>query len=139
MRATGFDQARLSEQIEVGVYRVIQQGVANVIQHAEAKKLRIDLTWSDSELTFSLADDGVGFDVDNPKEGPSTGHFGVVSLRDRIERLLGALDIESQPSMGTTVRGRVPLIAESPRPTSVQISNYVIDYRPPGEDTGQEG
>ena len=125
---TGFDkEERLSEEVEIGIYRVIQQGAANVIQHAQAKRLLIDITWSDSELTFSLADDGVGFDVNNPKENPSTGHFGVVNLRDRIERLLGTFQIESQVSVGTTIRGRVPVVNENARPKVRQISTFILD------------
>ena len=138
LRATGFDKERLPEDVETGVYRVVQQALNNTIQHAQAKQLLIDLRWSDSELSFSLVDDGVGFDVDNPKENPTTGHFGLANLRDRTERLMGRLEIESQSSVGTTVRGRVPVVNEAPRPKETQTSIYVFDNRQPVEDE-QEG
>ena len=127
LRTTGFDLERLPENVEIGVYRVIQQGVANVIKHAQATVLRVDLTWSDSELSFSLIDDGVGFDVENPKESPATGHFGLVNLRDRTESMMGSIEIESKASAGTTIRGRVPVANEVPRPKEGQTAVYVLN------------
>ena len=129
LRSMGFDKERLPEHLETTVYRVIQQGVTNVMQHAQAKKLLIDLTWADSELSFTLSDDGTGFDVDNPGESPATGHFGLVNLRDRMERQMGTLEIESQISRGTTLRGRVPVVNETVRPTEVRTSVFVLNNR----------
>ena len=127
MQTKGFDKERLHEDLEIGVYRVIQQGIANVIQHVQAKKLRIELVWSDSAVTFSLTDDGVGFDVNAPKESPTTGHFGLANLRDRTERLRGTLEIESKESAGTTIRGKVPVVTSTPRPTEVQTYTYLLN------------
>ena len=87
----------------------------------------IRVKWADSHLAFSLADDGVGFDVDNPKESPATGHLGLASLRDRIERLMGTIEIESQVSAGNTLRGRVPLINEAHRPQQREVSTYLLN------------
>ena len=131
LRATGFDTDRLAENIEIGVYRVIQQGVDNAIKHAQAKKILIDLVWSEPELTFSLSDDGRGFDVSNPKESPSTGHFGLVNLRDRIEGLQGTFEIESQPSVGTTMRAKVPVPGNKPRPRTMETSIVVLNNQEP--------
>ena len=107
--ATGFDEDRLEEGIEICLYRVIQQGLANVIQHAQAKQVTIDLRWDNDEVTLMLSDDGVGFDVLNPKESHLTGHFGLANLKDRIERFLGRMEIESQPGKGTTFRAKIPV------------------------------
>ena len=126
LRATGFDKDRLPEEIEISVYRVIQQGLDNVIQHAQADKVNIDLTWSDLELTLSLSDDGVGFDVDNPGQSPRTGHFGLVNLRDRIERHLGTIELDSVLGEGTTLRARIPVITGGSRPAAVENSTYVL-------------
>ena len=82
--------------------------MTNTIQHAEAKQLRIDLSWKDDELLLYMSDDGRGFDVNNPGETPQSGHFCLVNFRDRIASLKGTLEIESQPGVGTTIRARVP-------------------------------
>ena len=134
LTTTGFDSELLPEDVAIAVFRVIQQGINNVVKHAQAKSLRIELTWSDSELSFSVVDDGVGFDVENPKESPSTGHFGLVNLRDRIERLLGTFEIESQLSGGTKLAGKVPVLSESPRPKERQTLSLIINNRQPGEE-----
>ncbi len=124
--ATGFGQDRLNEDFEIGLYRVIQQGVDNVIQHAQAKMLKIQLTWSTSEVILIMSDDGIGFDVANPNESPLTGHFGLASLRDRIERFLGRMEIKSQPLKGTTLRARIPVVSDAPRPEESRVSTFLL-------------
>ena len=106
--SSGIEHQRFPEEAEINLYRVVQQGVTNTIQHAEAKQLRIDLTWKDDELSLYMHDDGRGFDVKNPEETPQSGHFGLVNFRDRIASIKGTLEIESQLSVGTTIRVRVP-------------------------------
>ena len=79
-RTTGFDDdVRLPGELEIALYRITQQRTLNTIHHARARKLSIDLSWSGSEIALSLDDDGIGFDIDNPPEGPDTGHFGLVN------------------------------------------------------------
>ncbi len=124
--ATGFGEDRLDEGIEIGLYRVIQQGVDNVIQHAQAKKVTIDLRWTGDEVTLVLADDGVGFDVLNPDESPLTGHFGLANLKDRIERFLGRMVIESQPGKGTTLRARIPVVGAGPATEESLVSTHFL-------------
>ncbi len=131
LRTTGFGKDRLPESTEIGVDRVIQQCVANVIKHSQAKLLKVDLTWGESELTFAVADNGMGFDPASPRESPATGHFGLVNLWDRMEALMGSLKIESQPGAGTTLTGRVPLISDSPRPRDSQISRFIMSNEEP--------
>ena len=129
LRARGFDDERLPEEVEISVYRVVQQGVTNAVQHAEAKRLLIDLSWHDAELSLSISDDGCGFDVANPKETPRSGHFGLVNLRDRIESLQGTFELESQVSVGTTIRARIPTQTKTMNATEVKTSKYVLDIQ----------
>ena len=133
--ATGFGQDRLNEDFEIGLYRVIQQGVDNVIQHAQAKKLQIHLTWSTSEVTLVMSDDGIGFDGVNPNENPLSGHFGLFSQRDRIERFLGRMEIKSQPLKGTTLRARIPVVSDTARPDESRVSTYLLVNTAPQQQT----
>ena len=138
--ATGFGKARLGEDIEIGLYRVIQQGVDNVIQHAQAKQVSIDLRWADDEVTLVLADDGVGFDVVNLDHSALTGHFGLANLQDRIERFLGRMEIESQPGKGTTLRARIPVVGAGPATKETLVSTHFLQiYLPRSQSTDHRG
>ena len=114
--ASGFKGDRLPEQVELAAYRVIQQGVTNAVQHANATRMSIELAWAESELKLTIADDGVGFDVDSPEGTPTSGHFGLTNLKSRIESVEGQLQIESEESVGTTIRARIP-VPERPSPS----------------------
>ena len=127
--SSAIDHQRFPEEVEINLYRVVQQGVTNTIQHAEAKQLRIDLSWKDDELLLTMRDDGRGFDVNNPGETPQSGHFGLVNFRDRIASLKGTLEIESQLSVGTTIRARVPTNGSADT-DGERTSKYLLENRP---------
>ena len=124
--ASGFDQVRLEESLEISLYRVIQQGLANVIQHAQAKRVNIELRWVDDEVTLVMTDDGVGFDVLNPKESQLTGHYGLANLKDRIEKHLGRMEIISQPGKGTTIRAKIPIVGAESGTDESHVSTYSL-------------
>lgn len=128
--ASGFDNGRLEENLEISLYRVVQQGLANAIQHAQAKKVSIELRWENDEVTLFLTDDGVGFDIQNPKESPLTGHFGLANLRGRIEKYLGRMDITSQPGEGTSLRARIPVIGGGSDTNQPQVAIYHLQTQP---------
>ena len=126
LRTTGLDDGRLPEEVEIAVYRTVQQGLTNAIQHARAKALRVELTWAGTELTVLIADDGVGFDVQNLERTPASGHFGLVNLSDRIEGLKGVFEIDSHPMAGTTIQARVPTQDRVSCSTAVHTSVYIL-------------
>ena len=103
----GIESQRLPDEVEINIYRVVQQGVTNAIQHAEASRLLIDFALDDTGLLLSISDNGRGFDVNNPNETPQSGHFGLVNFRDRIAALNGTLELESRPSEGTTIKAKI--------------------------------
>ena len=122
----GFDKGRLTDDLETSLYRVIQQGLANVIQHAQASQVSIDLSWAGEAVTLVLTDDGVGFDVLNPKESQFTGHYGLANLKDRIEKHLGRMEITSEPGQGTTLRATIPIVGAEPGTSESHISTYTL-------------
>ena len=83
-----------------------------------------------SGTLFFPSDDGQGFDVENPKESPASGHFGLTNLKDRIEAIQGTMKITSEPSRGTTLRATIPSRSGSPRSTESQTSNYPLKPAP---------
>jgi signal transduction histidine kinase len=78
------------------------------VKHAHAQEVRIRLVCEDRKVTLRVADDGKGF------EGTDTlweagGHFGLLGMRERAERLGGQLQLHSTPGQGTDIEVRVPL------------------------------
>lgn len=95
----------LSLRVETGLYRIAQEALNNVIQHAQAKRANIQLTTTPRQATLIVQDDGVGFD---PNQIP-TGRFGLTGLSERARLLGGSLEFKTSPGAGTLVRVSVPL------------------------------
>ncbi|HNF93273.1 MAG TPA: sensor histidine kinase [Anaerolineales bacterium] len=89
----------LSPDVEQTILRVTQEAIENMTKHSQAKKFSVRLT-SDKHTTLVIQDDGIGFDM-KPKD--STGHFGLVGMRERAELAGGTLKIESGKGKGTKV------------------------------------
>jgi signal transduction histidine kinase len=88
-------------EVEQGLYRIAEQAITNVTQHASASHLGLKLMTDGGRLTLSISDDGRGF---NPGEMKEVGRFGLRGMRERAEIIGGKLEIMSQPSHGTTVQ-----------------------------------
>ncbi len=90
----------LSPDVEQSLYRVAQEAIENVIHHANAKKLSMQLKLQDGEITLVVQDDGLGADL---LQDEQAGHFGLAGMRERAQLVGGALTISSQPNQGTSV------------------------------------
>lgn len=91
----------LSPDVEQTLYRVAQETVANVVQHAGARNLTLKLLVEEDVLMLVVSDDGIGFRVEDKE---AMGHFGLVGLRERAQLMGGRLAIESRPGQGTTIK-----------------------------------
>jgi signal transduction histidine kinase len=91
----------LSPDVEQCVYRVAQEAITNVVNHANAKKLTVKLEFIEKKVKLTVRDDGVGFDK---KRSNETSHFGLVGMRERANLIGGELNIISKPGHGTTIR-----------------------------------
>ena len=105
----------LHPEVEVTLLRVAQEALANVAKHARASRVGITLSYMDDVVTLDVRDDGVGFRL--PPDGTGTpgqsgdaGGFGLTTMRQRVRRLTGRLEIESEPGGGTAVSASVPAI-----------------------------
>ncbi len=90
----------LDMPLETTLLRIAQASLSNVTQHASATHAELTLTYLEDWISLDIVDDGRGFspaDIDRP------GSFGLVSLRERVEKLGGTLAIESQPGSGTAI------------------------------------
>ena len=131
LRATGLDGVRLPEEVEIAVYRVAQQGLVNALQHAHPRALLLELDWRGKVFSIRIADDGDGFDLGSLGQTATSGHFGLVNLRDRVEVLNGTLEIETAPSAGTTLLATIPTDPEAPASPSSHRSTYILRNRDP--------
>jgi signal transduction histidine kinase len=98
--------ARASDEIETACFRIAQEALSNVAQHARARHVEVTLTAQDDTLELTVKDDGVGFNV----EGLHAG-LGLVGIAERAELVGGRFDIESAPGAGTTLRAVFPLLS----------------------------
>lgn len=91
----------LSPDVEQCIYRVTQEAVTNVVNHAKAKNLIVKLEYSGGKMKLSVRDDGLGFDTG---DNSLANHFGLKGMRERANLIGGELSIISQPGSGTTVQ-----------------------------------
>jgi signal transduction histidine kinase len=91
----------LSPQLEDEILRIAQEAVTNVVRHAAASKVTVDLTYSPGSLLMRIVDDGCGFDV--AAASSVAGHFGLKGMRERATMIAGRLEVESLTGEGTRV------------------------------------
>lgn len=100
----------LNPMTEKNLLRIFQEAVANVVKHAQARNLEIELRYGANSLTLRVRDDGCGFDTD--KIVPlGVGHYGLTGMRERAERIGGHLMLKSKPGEGTELQVEAPFSA----------------------------
>jgi signal transduction histidine kinase len=102
----------LPPDVEAVVLRVVREGLANSVQHAAARSVRLTLACGPRRLRLSVADDGRGFTVD-PDFCAYEGHWGLVGMRERASHIHGRLSVRSAPGHGTEVVLVAPLASPS--------------------------
>src|SRR6266536_1006986 len=103
---------RLDQDLEVLVFRVVQEALANVARHAGAGTVGVRAWRTGPALEVEVADDGVGFDHAEARErARRTGHLGLRSMAERVEAAGGKLGFDTAPGRGTRVRLRLPVPA----------------------------
>lgn len=103
---------RLPSAIELLMYRLAQEALANVRKHSQAKNVYLSLRIQGDNLYMTISDDGVGFDMESvmEQEDRPAGHgLGLRSMRERVEAAGGGLTISSEPGRGTTLEFWCPL------------------------------
>ena len=102
----------LQSEVEITIFRIIIEALTNAARHAQASDIRISLKLENQQIMLSVADNGVGFEVESWFNSPGERKsLGLISMRERAELLGGSLDIVSSPGQGTRVQGRLPLAA----------------------------
>jgi signal transduction histidine kinase len=107
--------AEIDHDVALCLFRVAQEALGNAIRHSDACHISVDLTGGPSSLTLTITDDGKGFDVD----GAPNGGLGLISMRERVEAIAGALEIQASRSSGTRLRVSVPMRASESVPAGL--------------------
>ncbi|MBP7292414.1 MAG: sensor histidine kinase [Nannocystaceae bacterium] len=94
----------LSSAIETTCYRVVQEAFTNVMRHADAQVVTLDVIDGGDALTIEVVDDGTGFEQANV----DPRRRGLIGMRERVEILGGQVEVASAPGSGTRVRARMP-------------------------------
>lgn len=100
---------RLRPEVELALYRMVQEALSNVVRHAQASSAEVSLVFDPDTITLSVSDDGCGFIVpESPAELAPEGHYGLLGLHERAELIGGRLTIQSEPNRGTLVTVSLP-------------------------------
>jgi two-component system sensor histidine kinase DegS len=104
------DIRRLSEDVEVTAFRVVQESLANAVKHSRATQVEVDLEFLEEELRIIVRDNGKGFEI---PEGVGAlgraGQMGLVGMFERAEMMGGKIDLQSAIGKGTILTVSVPL------------------------------
>jgi len=94
----------INTDIEIDIYRVIQECLTNIARHALAKNVHILIQATDGDMKVTVTDDGIGISRDHASTG-----FGLAGMRERIESHNGTFSIHSASGKGTSIMAKIPL------------------------------
>ena len=106
---------RLQSDLETTCFRVVQEAITNVVRHAQAQHVRVELRGFEDSLELIIRDDGVGFDVDAVIERAAGDlSLGLLGMHERVQLTGGRIDIQSDPKQGTEIHACFPLQKQKP-------------------------
>jgi signal transduction histidine kinase len=108
----------IPKDVAIALFRVVQEGLTNVIRHAQARRVGLELLQTDGSWTLIVRDDGCGFDA--TAESLRWSH-GISGMRHRVRALGGKFRIESVPGSGTVVQVDVPISDYRAEPTTSSV------------------
>ena len=105
----GEDSYRLQSNVEVAVFRIVQEALTNIGKYAEARNVSVVLRYGEDSMVTIVEDDGCGFYADEEMRLANKKRLGIFGMYERASLIGGKLTIESQPGIGTTVFLEVPV------------------------------
>lgn len=103
------EEQRLSDKIELALYRITQEALSNIRKHSQATQATIKLAFSAAGVMLSIQDNGCGFDPPELQTLPISGHYGLVGIRERTQLIGAHLQIHSEKGHGTQIYVHVAL------------------------------
>ena len=103
-------ERRLTPEAELLLFRIVQESVNNVIKHAKATKIDIEVSFADKQISLAVNDNGIGFSPPQNMGGLiHTGKLGLAGIEERIQLLGGTLKISSEPDKGAAILVNAPV------------------------------
>ena len=99
---------RLHSEVELVIYRVMQEALTNIARHAQATRIDVALAFTDEAVEIRIEDNGLGFDVNEATSSRERG-LGLFGMRERVELIGGTFNIRSQARIGTCIQIGVPV------------------------------
>jgi signal transduction histidine kinase len=128
----------LSADVEYNIVRIIQEAISNAVKHSGGGTVDVQMHYSPLQLTFTVTDDGVGFDVSN-REFAQHGHYGLIGMRERAAQIGAELKLESAAGRGTSVWLSLPVTNRFSTGVFVETASaeqvQSVQVEPPVEST----
>lgn len=105
LKVTGESQF-LHPDKELILFRIVQESLNNIVKHADATEIAINIHYCKADLVLKISDNGIGFDMQQKKDGQ-----GLINIKRRTEYLKGDFNLESIPTQGTVITIKIPFYA----------------------------
>ncbi len=105
------EERKLPPQVEIALFRAVQEGITNIVRHAEASSVVLSIEFTEAAVKVEIEDDGKGFDLAavSPQPDKMRG-AGLLGIEERMSLVDGRFEIVSQPGSGTYISLEVPLM-----------------------------
>lgn len=102
----------LTKDYNIFTYRIISELLANIIKHAQAQLIEINIGKGENFYYITVRDNGVGFDTKKERKATKQGGFGLLSITERLDNIKGKFKLESKPGKGTKATIEIPIVEE---------------------------
>jgi PAS domain S-box-containing protein len=114
------EEDRFSPELETACFRIVQEGVTNIVRHARARRISVRLERVVSDLILLITDDGAGFDARIVRGGEAgAATLGLRGMEERAQAVGGTIMIDSAPALGTEICARFPITGDNRRDAEV--------------------
>ncbi len=106
--SSNIGELKLTDQLPINIFRIIQEALTNVARHSKATKVNINLNVNNSELLLDIEDNGIGFNIDEIQQKT----FGLLGMRERLGIINASFEFNSKINKGTKISAKIPIINE---------------------------
>ncbi|HSO88939.1 MAG TPA: response regulator [Draconibacterium sp.] len=99
----------LKNEIAIFIYRIVNELLQNILKHARATEIILEIAQKNNKYIISVHDNGVGFDTEKQRSGKNPDGFGLLSIKERLESFKGHFYIKSKPGVGTKAMIEIPV------------------------------
>lgn len=101
---------RLPRNMEIVIYRIVQEALSNAARHSNANKVKVTLQYEQEFINLNIKDEGIGFNLDQILEKKNNRSFGLFGIQERVSLLRGTVSIKTQCNKGTEINIQLPII-----------------------------